>query len=34
MLMYYVDCYTFLEEPEKGWAKMLQEAERERTFMR
>ncbi len=28
MLMYYVDCYTFLEEPEKDWAKMLQEAEK------
>ena len=21
MLMYYVNCYTFLEEPEKDWAK-------------
>ena len=26
MLMYYVNCYTFLEEPEKDWAKMIQEA--------
>lgn len=26
MLMYYVNCYTFLEEPEKDWAKMFQEA--------
>ena len=26
MLMYYVNCYTFLEEPEKDWAKMLEEA--------
>lgn len=26
MLMYYVNCYTFLEEPEKDWAKMVQEA--------
>ena len=24
MLMYYVNCYTFLEEPEKDWAKMVQ----------
>lgn len=24
MLMYYVNCYTFLEEPEKDWAKMLE----------
>lgn len=24
--MYYVNCYTFLEEPEKDWAKMVQEA--------
>ena len=23
---YYVNCYTFLEEPEKDWAKMLEEA--------
>ena len=23
--MYYVNCYTFLEEPEKDWAKMVQE---------
>ena len=22
--MYYVNCYTFLEEPEKDWAKMVQ----------
>ena len=27
MLMYYVNCYTFLEEPEKDWAKMIQEAQ-------
>ena len=26
MLMYYANCYTFLEEPEKDWAKMIQEA--------
>ena len=26
MLMYYVNCYTFLEEPEKDWAKMVQKA--------
>ena len=26
MLMYYVNCYTFLEEPEKDWVKMLEEA--------
>ena len=26
MLMYYVDCYTFFEEPEKDWAKIVQEA--------
>ena len=26
MHMYYVNCYTFLEEPEKDWAKMVQEA--------
>lgn len=26
MLMYYVNCYTFLEEPEKDWAKMAEEA--------
>lgn len=25
MLMYYVNCYKFLEEPEKYWAKMLEE---------
>ena len=24
MLMYYVNCYTFFEDPEKDWAKMLQ----------
>lgn len=23
--MYYVNCYKFLEEPEKYWAKMLEE---------
>jgi IS4 transposase len=27
MLMYYVNCYTFFEEPEKDWAKILQDAE-------
>ena len=27
MHMYYVNCYTFLEEPEKDWAKMVQEAQ-------
>lgn len=26
MLMYYVNCYTFFEEPEKDWAKVLAEA--------
>lgn len=26
ILKYYVNCYTFLEEPEKDWAKMLEEA--------
>ena len=26
MLMYYVNCHTILEEPEKDWAKMVQEA--------
>ena len=25
MLVYYVNCYNFLEEPEKYWAKMLEE---------
>jgi len=25
MLMYYVNCYTFFEEPEKDWTKMVQE---------
>ena len=29
MLMCYVNCYTFLEEPEKDWAKMLEEAKEE-----
>ena len=24
--MYYVNCYTFLEEPEKDWEEMLQAA--------
>ena len=23
MLMYYVNCYTFFEEPEKDWARIL-----------
>lgn len=27
MLMYYVNCYTFLEEPEKDWAKILEKAQ-------
>ena len=27
MLMYYVNLYTFLEDPEKDWAKLLLEAE-------
>ena len=27
MLMYYVNCYTFFEEPEKDWAKMLEDWE-------
>ena len=27
MLMYYVNLYTFLEEPEKDWGKLLMEAE-------
>lgn len=26
MLMYYVNIYTFLEEPEKDWAKMTESA--------
>ena len=26
MLMYYVNCYTFLEEPEKDWVKVLANA--------
>lgn len=26
MLMYYVNCYTFFEEPEKDWSKMVREA--------
>lgn len=25
MLMYYINCYTFLEEPEKDWMKMMEE---------
>ena len=25
MLIYYVNGYTFLEEPEKDWAKMVQD---------
>ena len=36
MLMYYVNGYTFLEEPEKDWAKMLKEARKgppEPTFL-
>ena len=27
MLMYYVNLYTSLEEPEKDWAKLLEEQE-------
>ena len=27
MLMYYVNCYTFFEQPEKDWAKMLEDWE-------
>ena len=27
MLMYYVNCYTFLENPEKDWALLLEKAE-------
>ena len=27
MLMYYVNCYTFFEEPEKDWAKILENLE-------
>lgn len=27
MLMYYVNCYTFFEEPEKDWLKLLKEIE-------
>lgn len=27
MLMYYVNCYTFFEDPERDWSKMLEEAE-------
>lgn len=26
MLMYYVNCYTFFENPEKDWSKMIAEA--------
>ena len=26
MLMYYVNCYTFFEDPEKDWADLVQEA--------
>ncbi len=25
MLMYYVNCHTFFESPEKDWVKMLEE---------
>ena len=28
MLMYYVNCYTFLEEPEKDWAKILEKTQK------
>ena len=27
MLMYYVNLYTFLEEPDKDWSKLVAEAE-------
>ena len=27
MLMYNVNCYTFFEEPEKDWAKILEDLE-------
>ena len=27
MLMYYVNCYTFFEDPEKDWAKIIAKAE-------
>ena len=27
MLMYYVNCYTFLENPEKDWAKLLEKTQ-------
>ena len=27
MLMYYVNCYTFLESPEKDWTLLLEKAE-------
>ena len=27
MLMYYVNCYTFFEEPEKDWLKLIEQAE-------
>ena len=27
MLMYYVNLYTFLEDPEKDWAKLLSDAD-------
>ena len=26
MLMYYVNCYTFFEQPEKDWLKILEAA--------
>ena len=26
MLMYYINCYTFLEQPEKDWNLMIQQA--------
>ena len=26
MLMYYVNCYTFLEDPERDWARMVEES--------
>ena len=32
--MYYVNCYTFLEEPEKDWAKMVQVIREGLTFIK
>ena len=27
MLMYYIDCYSFLEDPERDWARIMKESE-------